>query len=186
MDIKSLFPLINEIKDEKLQDKTIKALQKAIRLGKWTDGEIKRLPFTLLIPELNKNDKEPLISLIEHINAVTKIALHTYEVYYDLHLSDHLNRDVLISGATLHDVGKFVEYEKDSEGKIIQSKGGSILRHPAQGLELVAEFEFPLAVRQAIVFHSKEGKEINLLPEVEIISRSDFLCFIPVKKILQK
>ena len=186
MEIVSLFPLINEIKNEDLKEKTINALEKAIRLGKWSIEELEDLPFTLLIPELIGNNNKPLISLIDHINAVTKTSLSVYDVYTDLKLNKKLNRDFLISGGLLHDVGKFLEYEKDHSGAIVQCKAGKILRHPAQGLEIVAEFDFPLAIRQAIVFHSKEGKEINLLPEVEIISRSDFLCFIPVKKLLQK
>lgn len=186
MEIVLLFPLVNELKDKELKLKTIGALEKAIRLGKWTEKDIKEIPFTLLIPELVGNNKIPLISLIDHINAVTKASLNIYNLYSDLKLSDKLNRDFLISGALLHDVGKFVEYEKDPSGVIVQCNAGKVLRHPAQGLELVAEFNFPLAIRQAIIFHSKEGKEINLLPEVEIISRSDFLCFIPVKKLLQK
>ena len=185
MDIESLFPLICEIKDDNLKEITKKALVKAIKLGKWTESEVHNLPFTLLIPELIKENNKPLISLIDHINAVTRSSLNVYSVYIDLKLDDKLNKDYIISGALLHDVGKFVEYEKDNTGKIVQSQAGKTLRHPAQGLEIVAEFDFPLAVRQAIVFHSKEGKEINLLPEVEIISRSDFLCFVPVKKILQ-
>jgi putative nucleotidyltransferase with HDIG domain len=186
MDIGSLFPMINDIKDSVLKEKTKKALEKAIKIGKWKDNDILDLPFTLLIPELLENDNRPLISLVDHINAVTKASINVYNIYTDFKLSANLNRDYIISGALLHDVGKFIEYEKDEAGKIVQSLAGKILRHPAQGLELVNEFNFPLAVRQAIVFHSKEGKEINLLPEVEIISRSDFLCFVPVKKILQR
>jgi hypothetical protein len=83
----------------------------------------------------------------------------------------------------LHDIGKFVEYKKDSTGKIIQTIEGKRIRHPALGLELVYEFDLPLIVRQAIIFHSKEGDKIDRLPEVDIIHRCDFLCFEPVRKI---
>ena len=185
MEIKSLIPLIDEIKDENLKTNVVKAFEKAIQLGKWSDEDVKKLPFTLLIPELMIGKNRPMVSLIDHIKAVTKTVISVYNVYADLKLDDFLNRDMLIAGALLHDIGKFVEYEKNPSGTIVQSKCGTILRHPAQGLDLVAEFDLPPAVKQAIVFHSKEGKEINLLPEVEIISRSDFLCFIPIKKILQ-
>ena len=186
MDIQSKFPLIDEIKDDLLRKKTISALEKAIKVGRWNEEDLNKIPFTLLIPELMVTSQKPMISLIEHINAVSKAAMCIYNIYNDLNLSNFLDRDAIISGALLHDIGKFVEYEKNSIGKIVQGKSGTILRHPAQGLELIAEFDFPLIVRQAVVFHSKEGKEINLLPEVEIISRSDFLCFTPIKKILQK
>ncbi|MHA2278023.1 MAG: HD domain-containing protein, partial [Candidatus Kariarchaeaceae archaeon] len=100
-------------------------------------------------------------------------------------LGDKLNRDELIAGGLLHDVGKFVEYEKNASGKIIQTKEGKLIRHPAQGLELVYEFDLPLSVKQAIVFHSKEGDQINRLPEVEIVHRCDFICFAPIKKFFE-
>lgn len=185
MDIKAMFPLIDEIKDEQLKVKTVKALEKAITVGKWAEEDLKNIPFTLLIPEIMINSQQPMISLVDHINMVTKTALCVLNIYDDMKFCGFLNNDEVICGALLHDIGKFLEYEKDANNKIVQSKCGKILRHPALGLELVAEFNFPPAVKQAIVFHSKEGKEINLLPEVEIVSRADFLNFIPVKKILQ-
>ena len=69
-------------------------------------------------------------------------------------IATFLNRDAMLSGALLHDVGKFIEYEKNTTGIIIQSKDGQILLHQAQGLELVAEFDLPSIVKQAIAFHS--------------------------------
>jgi hypothetical protein len=69
---------------------------------------------------------------------------------------------------------------------MIQTFEGNRIRHPAMGLELVSEFDLPIVVRQAIVFHSKEGDKINRLPEVDIIHRVDFLCFSPIKKIFEE
>ncbi len=186
MDIKAIFPLIEEINDKELQAKTIKALEKAITVGKWEEADLKKIPFSLLIPEMMLNSQTPMISIVDHINAVSRTALCIYNIYDDMRFSGFLKRDEIISGAILHDIGKFIEYEKDDKGNIVQSKCGKILRHPALGLDLVAEFNFHPIVKQAIIFHSKEGKEINLLPEVEIIARCDFLCFVPVQKMLEK
>ncbi|MHA1199375.1 MAG: HD domain-containing protein, partial [Candidatus Heimdallarchaeaceae archaeon] len=144
------------------------------------------IPATLLIPELISEDQVAQISLVDHIRAVTQMCIATYETYSNLGLGDKLNRDELIAGALLHDVGKFTEYEKDSSGKIFQTFEGNRIRHPAMGLELVSEFNLPIVVRQAIVFHSKEGDKINRLPEVDIIHRVDFLCFSPIKKIFEE
>jgi putative nucleotidyltransferase with HDIG domain len=186
MDISKLLPEINLITAEDLKGKLIQIYEKILKVGDWNEEDLKRIPFTLLIPELvDKTNNLPKITIVDHIRAVTKVSLAVYDVYEGLGLGKDLNKDELIAGAILHDIGKFIEYEKDKEGKIVPTRSGKILRHPAQGLEFVAEFNLPLSVRQAIVFHSKEGDQINRLPEVEIISRSDFLCFIPVKKILQ-
>ncbi len=185
MDISTLFPELNEISNEHLRNKTTKALEKAITLGGWTIKDLKSIPFTLLIPELVGANQTPSISIIDHLRAVTQLCIDVYNKYVGFGLSDKLNRDELIAAGLLHDVGKFVEYERNSDGKIVQTEAGKYLRHPAQGLELVYEFDFPLSVRQAIVFHSKEGDKINRLPEVEILHRCDFLCFTPIKKIFE-
>jgi len=183
MGIKNLFPEIEEIQDIELRMKVEKSFEKAIELGRWKEEELKSIPFTLLIPELIQENSSPSINIIDHIRAVTQLSISIYEIYEKIGLAEKLNRDALIAGALLHDIGKFVEYEKDSTGKIIQTTEGKRIRHPALGLELVYEFNLPLIVRQAIVFHSKEGDKIDRLPEVEIIHRCDFLCFEPVRKI---
>ncbi len=182
MNISTLFPEIEDISNIELRNKVIKSLDKAISLGGWSEEDLKMIPFTLLIPELVQGDKKPLISIIDHLRAVTQLCMHTYDKYESFGLADKLNRDELIAGGLLHDVGKFVEYERNSESKIVQTKAGKYIRHPAQGLELVYEFDLPLSVKQAIVFHSKEGDKINRLPEVEIVHRCDFICFAPIRK----
>jgi putative nucleotidyltransferase with HDIG domain len=186
MNIADILPELSEISDPILRTKVEKSLEKAIKAGGWAEADLAHIPFTLLIPKLVNENNEPQVSIIDHIQAVTKLSIMAYETYEKLGYSDHLNRDEIIAGALLHDVGKFVEYERDTDGKIVQSEAGRILRHPAQGLALVEEFDLPLAVRQSIVFHSKEGDQIYRLPEVEIVSRSDFICFIPLKKIHEK
>ncbi|MCG3215517.1 MAG: HD domain-containing protein [Candidatus Heimdallarchaeota archaeon] len=185
MIIKNLFPEIDLIMNEELRNKVTQALEKAINLGGWDEKDLHSIPFTLLIPELIEENLTPKISIIDHIRAVTQMCIATYEKYEKLGLGDNLNKDELVAGGLLHDVGKFVEYERDANSRIIQNAAGKILRHPAQGLELVYEFDLPLAVKQAIIFHSKEGDKINRLPEVEIIHRCDFLCFEPIKKIYE-
>ncbi|MBY9000237.1 MAG: HD domain-containing protein [Candidatus Heimdallarchaeota archaeon] len=184
MKMKNIFPEINEIADERLQEKVIKSLEKAIAKGGWNEEDLQMIPFTLLIPGLIEGDNlAPKITIVEHIRAVTQMCIATYDRYENLGLGDKLNRDELIAGGLLHDVGKFIEYEKDESGRIIQKIEGKLIRHPAMGLELVYEFELPILVRQAIVFHSKEGDTIPRLPEVEIIHRCDFLCYAPIKQI---
>jgi putative nucleotidyltransferase with HDIG domain len=183
MGIKNLFPEIETIQDMELRVKVEKSFEKAINLGGWKEEDLKLIPFTLLIPELIQEDSLPSINIIDHIRAVTKMSISTYETYETIGLAEKLNKDELIAAALLHDIGKFAEYEKDSTGKIVQTVEGKRIRHPALGLELVNEFDLPLIVRQAIIFHSKEGDKIDRLPEVDIIHRCDFLCFEPVRKI---
>lgn len=186
MNITVLFPEVEEIKNIELRNKVIKSLDKAISLGGWSEEDLRMVPFTLLIPELVQSDNKPLITIVDHLRAVTQLCIFTYSRYENFGMADHLNRDELIAGALLHDVGKFVEYERNAQSKIVQTDAGKLIRHPAQGLELVYEFDLPLSVKQSIVFHSKEGDKINRLPEVEIVHRCDFLCFAPIQKFYAK
>jgi putative nucleotidyltransferase with HDIG domain len=186
MEIENLFPEINEIQDMDLKNKVANSLKKAIELGGWNEQDLHKIPFTLLIPGLVNEDLSVKISIIDHIRVVTQMCLATYEKYDKLGLGDKLNRDELVAGGLLHDVGKFIEYERDETGRIIQTVEGKFIRHPAMGLELVYEFDLPLIVKQAIVFHSKEGDKIPRLKEVEIIHRCDFLCFAPIKQIFEE
>ena len=186
MEIESIFPEINEIQNLELKNKVKNSLEKAILQGGWNEQDLSNIPFTLLIPGLVNDDLTVKISIVDHIRAVTQMCIATYERYEMLGLGDKLNRDELIAGGLLHDVGKFIEYKRDEKGNIIQTVEGKYIRHPAMGLELVYEFNLPLIVRQAIVFHSKEGDKIPRLTEVEIIYRCDFLCFEPVKQIFER
>ncbi|MBA7577069.1 hypothetical protein ES708_18915 [subsurface metagenome] len=96
MDMKNLFPELEEIKNIDLQSKVAKSLEKAIDLGGWKEEDLSTIPFTLLIPELIGEGKAPKINIIDHIRAVTQMCKATYERYEMLGLGDKLNRDELI------------------------------------------------------------------------------------------
>ena len=186
MEIKDIFPEIEKIENEKLQEKVVKSLEKAINKGGWKEEDLQMIPFTLLIPELFEGDNlVPKITIVDHIRAVTQMCIATYERYETLGLADKLNKDELIAGGLLHDVGKFIEYERNSAGKIIQKIEGKLMRRQRLRRIVASVFELPILIRQAIVFHSKEGDKIPRLPEVDIIHRCDFLCFAPIKQIFE-
>lgn len=69
-----------------------------------------------------------------HIVRMTKQAQALAEVYSDL-----LNRDLLIAGVLLHDIGKLYEYRLDSYGLVdAYSRGGNLLGHITIGANMVA------------------------------------------------
>ncbi|MHA1200114.1 MAG: hypothetical protein ACTSQF_12360 [Candidatus Heimdallarchaeaceae archaeon] len=57
MEITNLFPELNEINDQELREKVTKSLEKAIKLGGWSDEDFRFIPATLLIPELISEDQ---------------------------------------------------------------------------------------------------------------------------------
>ncbi len=165
-----LIPEINLIEDEELKNKVINVFIEAIERGGWNIEEIKKIPFTLVIKNIN-------VDLIRHIRAVTNTALEIYETFkkfYDGLLK--INKDILIAGALLHDVGKFLEYSK--EGNTIgKSKMGKIVRHTFSGVAIAYKYEVPEEILHIIGTHSKEGDIGKRTIESIIINHSDFLNF---------
>ena len=94
-----------------------------------------------------------------------------------------IDMDVLVAGAILIDVGKLLEYERDSTGKIVQSEYGKLLRHPFSGVGLAMRFDLPARVCHMIAMHAKEGDAGQRTIEGLIVHHADFMTFEPFKLI---
>lgn len=92
-----------------------------------------------------------------------------------------VNMDVLLSGAILADVGKLLEYEKDSNGKVVQGKYGKYLRHPFSGVSLAEKCGVPAEVCHIIASHAHEGDLVKRSTEAWIVHYADFMAFEPFR-----
>lgn len=165
-----LIPEFNLIEDSDLREKTIKVWEIALKAGGWEMKDLQRMPFTLLI------DPCPC-SMIEHIRGVVNVSIEAAKalqsVYKDI---IKINRDYLIAGALLHDIGKLVEY-KEENGKFIQSNLGKLVRHPISGVGLCYSQGIPEEVMHIIASHSWEGDRSKRTPEAIIVHHADFTNF---------
>jgi len=165
-----ILPELQEISDSGLKEKTVKVWQEAIKGGGWKIEDLHKIPFTLLIEDTS-------VSLIEHTRAVTiccaEIAT-ALEKMYDGRVS--INKDYLLAGALLHDVGKLLEYKKEKD-KIVKSEEGELLRHPISGSALAFSLGLPQEVIHVIAAHSKEGDGARRSVEAVIVNHADFLNF---------
>lgn len=166
--MKEIFPYLEKIKDNTLRKKVEKVMEEAME--HWGEEEIQAIPFTLLV--------DTDINLVEHTNTVTELSYHAGKVLKKRGFD--INMDYLVAGALLHDIGKFLEYEKKGD-KIVQSKAGRMVRHPVSGAGLAMKFNLPMEVVSMIAGHSKEGEFIQRPPEGIIIHHSDFVHFENVK-----
>jgi putative nucleotidyltransferase with HDIG domain len=91
-----------------------------------------------------------------------------------------INKDQLLSGALLHDVGKLFEYKKE-DGKFVKSDEGKLLRHPISGAVFAAKFDIPQKVLHIIAAHSKEGDGARTTVEAIIVNHADFVNFETLK-----
>lgn len=171
-DIRRAFPLLEKIEDEGLQGLVVRVWVEAARRGGWED--IEDIPFTLLI-------KPAPYDLLEHTRRVAEMALAVGERRNDV------DRDLLLAGALLHDVGKLLEYRREG-GEVTLSPSGRLLRHPISGAALVLEMGGDERLAHIVASHSREGELLKSgrSPEATIVYHCDFIDFEIAKKASQK
>src|SRR6266516_2599708 len=96
-----------------------------------------------------------------------------------------IQRDYLIAGALLADVGKPLEFDKDASGNVIQGKFGQQVRHPFSGVALAYKHGIPGEVLHIIATHSHEGDKMERSIESLIFHHADFVDF-DIAKLLGK
>ncbi|MDD3732251.1 MAG: HD domain-containing protein [candidate division Zixibacteria bacterium] len=170
-----LLPEIIEIKDKSLQDKVIACWEEAIAFRGWTEELLRNIPFTLLAENVR-------ITFIDHVRAVCKMCLALDDVLSEVHQSRKtpVNRDYLVAGALLADVGKLLEFEIVN-GQPVKSNYGMHIRHPFSGVGLAFKHGLPSEVMHIIATHSKEGTGEKRSPESIIFHHADFVDFELVK-----
>ncbi|HED53832.1 MAG TPA: HDIG domain-containing protein [Phycisphaerales bacterium] len=174
-EIPELFPNINDIKDESLREKVISVWVEAIEVGcggkGWTADELRAVPFTLLAGDID-------LRYVEHLNSCAKqciaIARVLGEVFGD---RIPINMDYLIAGSLLADVGKPLEFDKDSSGNVIKGHFGEMLRHPFSGVALCYKHGIPPEVMHIVATHSHEGDKVQRSIESIIFHHADFVDF---------
>ncbi len=173
--VSRLLPEINDIKDETLKKKVIACWEDAIGFRGWTEELLRSMPFTLLAQNVK-------ITFIDHVRAVCRMCIACDDVLTEIHAGRKtpVNRDYLIAGALLADVGKLCEFEI-VDGKPVKSDYGKHIRHPFSGVGLAFKHDVPSEVMHIIATHSKEGEAEKRLPESIIFHHADFIDFELVK-----
>jgi len=160
-ELENYFTELAWIQDKDLRKKVVEVWKTAADLGKWQ--RLEEIPFTLLFEHSGL--------LVDHTKRITTLAWNVGNIR-----QEHLNKDYLVAGALLHDVGKLLEYE-NKDGKIVKSKFGEKTRHPAAGASLAEECGLPKEVVHIIAAHSHEGDTMNRTPEAIIVHHCDFIDF---------
>ena len=171
-----LWPEIEWISDSGLREQVTQTWIRALELSPLTPDDLKRIPFTLLVPNCH-------ITFMEHKRCVVHIARKAAESMQECMgnaLPIHL--DTVIAGAILADVGKLLEYE-NRDGKTIQSERGELLRHPFTGVALAMECGLPDSVCHIIAAHAAEGDLVKRTTEAYIVHHADFMAYLPFKNV---
>ncbi len=167
-------PEFQLIQDTILQEKTINVWKEAIVTGNWDISDLLEMPFTLLV-------EQTPVNIITHTRAVTSCSLQIADVLLEEYKDRvRINKDFLLSGALLHDVGKLFEYEKEN-GIFKKSAVGQLLRHPISGAAFAYKFGLPQEILHIIACHSKEGDGARKTVEAIIVNHADFVNFETLK-----
>ena len=182
-EIAQLFPPLLQIKNEPLREKVAAVWNEAITTGcggkGWTFDELRAVKFTLLAGDID-------MTFVEHLNSCARQCVAIADVLESsFRCGILIQRDHLIAGALLADVGKPLEYDKDASGKVIQGKFGQQIRHPFSGVALAHKHGIPGEVLHIIATHSHEGDKVERSIESIIFHHADFVDF-DIAKLLGK
>src|SRR5690242_15544996 len=181
--IAEIFPPLMEIKDQALREKVAAVWNEAITSGcggkGWTFDELRAVKFTLLAGDID-------MTFVEHLNSCARQCIAIADVLEKSFRCDiPVQRDYLIAGSLLADVGKPLEFDKDKSGKVIQGKFGQQVRHPFSGVALAFKHRIPGEVLHIIASHSHEGDKVERSIESIIFHHADFVDF-DIAKLLGK
>lgn len=166
-----ILPAFMDISDADLRERAIAALLLAMKKGNWDEHNLDAAPTSIRWENYH-------VSWVEHVTDVVRLCRMCTDVLEKYYARNHtpFDRDTLLCGALLHDIGKFTEYvEKD--GKAVFSENSSYLRHPLSGAIIAAEAGLPDCIIHLIATHSFEGDHSYRTPEAEILRTMDMLAY---------
>jgi len=169
-----ILPEIEWIEDADLREKVVETWVDGLERGGWRPEDVDRMPFTLA--------KKVASSFAKHVRSVTRICAFVADTFDEIYggVDLKLDKDLLLAGALLHDVGKLVEME-EVDGTFRKSPAGKLVRHAFSGVALADAHGLPAEVQHMIGTHSKEGDAFQRTPESLVLHLADFMNFDPIE-----
>jgi 3'-5' exoribonuclease len=142
----------------------------------------------LLWPAAKRNHHAFVSGYLEHVLNVTRTCCYLADKYAELYndLDPPLNKDVIVAGAALHDIGKLRELET-GPGGADYTPAGSLIGHVLQGRDIVRETaagrdidpDIMLRLEHVIVSHQRlpewGAPKPPMTPEALIVHHADDL-----------
>jgi putative nucleotidyltransferase with HDIG domain len=165
-----LIPEFLEIGNSELRRKALEVWEDALAQGGWELEDLERMPFTLLAEDVQ-------VTFPEHVRTVCRLCMAMQDVLREAYGEMYpIDRDALIAGALLADVGKLIEFKAQEDG-YAWAEMYAYLRHPFTGVGLCFKHGIPPEVMHVIATHSWEGDKFKRRPESIIFHHADFTDF---------
>ena len=173
--VEEIWPELAWIENADLREKTLQTWMLAFQRSPLEPQDLREIPFTLHV----ENCK---VSFLDHKRLVVHLAQESALKIAEFMGDDMpVDKDILIAGAILADVGKLLEYEM-VDGACVQSSRGAYLRHPFTGVGLAMECDVPDAACHIIATHAGEGNLVKRTAEAFIVHHTDFMTYEPLVK----
>ena len=175
-EVQRLWPELAWIENLALREQVTQTWIRAFEESPLQPQDLEQIPFTLLVPNCPA-------TFMEHKRCVVHVARRAAEAMEEfLGRALPIDRDVVIAGAILADVGKLLEYER-VDGMLRQSRRGEALRHPFTGVALAMACGVPDAVCHIVATHAAEGDLVKRSTEAYIVHHADFMTYLPFKNL---
>ena len=168
-EVETVFPQVNDIKDQDLRTKVIEIWERAMKLA--GVDSLESFPYLEESGHAPASCKES--KLAKHVRSVTRMAKALAEVLRDENGYD-INLDFVIAGGLLHDVGKL--FLKQGER--------TLLRHPWKSTWLALEAGLPEELAHIIATHSTEGDSVRRTLEAICVYHADWTEWETLKEVI--
>jgi len=140
-DARKMFAELRELASEQIADEPLRLLTLHL-LDEHHDA-------LLTLPAATRNHHSFSGGFLEHVLSATRTAIffaEKYAAYYD-DMDPPLDKDLVVAGTILHDIGKLRELEWLPEGPAYTAEG-SLIGHVLQGRDMVREAAAVLAAKE--------------------------------------
>jgi len=165
-------PELAGVKDEELRRKAVEAW--AYALAETSFQRISAIP----------GEANPSMFALKrgnqahHLRGVARIAVSIADDFTATWPEAVVNRDIVLAGALLHDVGKAWEFEPENLKRWAadaSQSGSPSLRHPVYGAHVCIAVGLPEEIAHIALGHSFEGDLVTRSQECLIVHRADHL-----------
>lgn len=169
--IREELPEIDQISDEVLRNQTTEAWAYAIVSSSFSS--IREIPpaGNPGVQEARRGDQT------DHLRGVTRMAKAIADEMQSAYPELEIDRDIIIAGGLLHDVGKAWEFDPERRERWSSQQrryGRPSIRHPAMGAHICLTVGLPEEIAHIAMAHSGEGELLVRSLECMIVHQADY------------
>ena len=170
-EILAVVPEFALISNTALREKCLKVWAGELEKYGFSAQELGEMPFTTLI------ENNP-VSLATHMRVLAKQCALCADIMLEGYGKKTLaiDKDVLIAGALLHDIGK-IGGMKRVGGRFVETRREQLLHHSFSGVGILMAAGLPDEVVHAVALHSKDGEGRRATPEAVLLHHIDFMNY---------